>query len=119
MTSAYTELGARSYSVRVLDVAKRISPAAAAQYFDPELVRLKEELHDSENQKRDSLWEEFFSSGSNIDQLYKLTEAYPLMQRRIDLIEGQFRFNSEFKVEEEEIFWILCGDKSTNTFTLG
>lgn len=109
LTAAYTYPGARSYSLRVLEHASRLPllPGILAQY-QKEMANLHDELKDERNQKIDAVWERFYS-GQGADVARKLMEwcdknKYPLMAQRIELIDGQFRFDRNFRADENEIY---------------
>lgn len=116
VTAAYTELGARSFSKDALSMALNydLSPDWA-DVIRAEIGRLDEELKDSENLQRDDKWNEFHSNGSNSEELYNYCKetGYPIMAKLIDLIEGNFRFNSNYKVRPESIFNVVIENDGT------
>jgi hypothetical protein len=110
LTAAYTELGARSYSARVLRWAAQFG--VAPDWIDSlrdERLRLLGELKDRVNAKLDAKWEEFFASGRHVDDLCKLCadRGFPLMAQRLALLEANFRFNLAFTVGEPEILQLV------------
>jgi hypothetical protein len=115
LTSAYTTLGARTYSMRVLNYAlQQELPAKWQEILNNELATLAQELRKEENHELDKKWESFFSSGDGADELYGMCEknGFPLMAKRVDLLEGNFRFNAGFKLDTREILMLaLQSDK--------
>lgn len=116
VTAAYTELGARSFSKSVLNMALNydISPDWA-DVIKSEISRLTEELKDPENLQRDEKWNSFYANGSNTDELhdYCKKSGYPVMAKLVDLTEGNFRFNSSYKVDSESIFNVVIENEGT------
>lgn len=107
MTAAYTELGARSYSEGVLRHALGFNLAPDfAQKIHEELARLAAEMRDPSNKAINERWNTFFINGSGADGLYETctSRGFPIMAKRVDLLEGNFRFNAQFKVGEEEMY---------------
>lgn len=114
LTSAYTTLGARSYSKRVLQIALQYSLAEQwSQIIKREIEQLTEELLASEIAFLDKNWEDFFTGGVGADGLYKKCndEGFPLMAKRIDLLEGNFRFNPSFRIDGEECYLLVMESK--------
>lgn len=110
LTSAYTTLGARSYSKRVLGYSLQYELATSwKELIINELSQLEHELLTSDNKQLDEKWEKLFSSGLEADDLYKHCNdsGFPVMAKRVDLLEGNFRFNSTFKVDMQEIFLLV------------
>lgn len=112
LTSSYTQNGARSYSIRVLELASKFTTDYWKQIYKEEIERLNQELLDSENKIQDEKWEAFFKFGYNADELYynSKNNGYPDLAQRIDLLEGNFRFNKDFKIDNNEIFRIVYGN---------
>lgn len=120
VTAAYTELGARSYSIRALKQGLRLGLVPRwEEIIQKELLRLEQELANAQMASIDKEWESFFSNGKWADKLYKMCEAnnYPDLAKRIDLLEGNFRFNSKFIVGEDELFMLIFA-KENNAFLL-
>ncbi len=110
LTSAYTTLGARSYSRRALEYGLQYELAAKwKEMINNELNQLERELQTSENKQLDLKWEKLFSSGLEADDLYKqcIDSGFPIMAKRVDLLEGNFRFNAAFKVDLQEMFFLV------------
>lgn len=109
-TSAYTTAGARSYSKRVLEYALNLplDPHIKSQYAE-EINRLETELLDSQAKAMDGKWESFFNRGENATQLHQFCQQqnYPLLAERVDLIEGQFRFQPGYTVDSTEWFRLI------------
>lgn len=117
MTAAYTRLGARSYSKRLLSKAISLGlPQAFEDRMKNEIQLLDSELKTDKNLALDKKWEEFYQTGTNYSELYELCKAqqYPQMAKRIELIEGQFRFDSNFKVEESEMLMDIFAFRKNN-----
>lgn len=110
LTAAYTHMGARSYSTRILRYACQfpLDPAYLS-LCRAELARLTKELQDEDMQMLDKRWELFFQSGQDAGVLYQLCSdrKCELLATRVDLIEGNFRFNSGFRVDEDEMFMLV------------
>lgn len=106
MTAAYTQLGARTYSHRLIEKALALNPTEA---FDSklknEIQNLDTELQDESAATIDQKWENFFASGENFDELHELclNNGFPQMARRLDLIHGNFKFKPGFKVDDAEM----------------
>lgn len=115
LTAAYTETGARSYSQRILNFASqfRLLPAFEAR-FEEEIHRLQDELIDDEHRERDEMWENFFRTGSHADELYKHCQKLgcPILARRVDLLEANFRFQSNFALDTAEILQLVVDAES-------
>jgi len=110
LTSVYTEIGARSYSERVLRFALKYSLSEKYKdHINKELRRLEEEKQNSSNRELNNQWEQFFLDGSYRIDLYKMciSKKSPLLAKRVDLWEGNFRYNSEFSIDEEEILTLV------------
>ena len=109
LTAAYTELGARSYSERVLKHALDFDlvPRLAAG-IEGELSRLATEVQLPPNKAANDRWNAFLETGAGADTLYKtcMDRGFPILAKRVDLLEGNFRFNAAFKVREAEMYMI-------------
>jgi hypothetical protein len=107
LTAAYTEPGARSYSEGVLKHALHFDllPDFVAN-VKQELARLANEMREPANKARNEKWNSFFASGSGADALYEMctSRGFPILAKRVDLLEGNFRFNSQFEVGETELY---------------
>jgi hypothetical protein len=118
VTAAYTETGARTYAARVIKRALSFDLDERWKgILQAEGVRLHTELAEPGNRKADAEWESFFAGGLNADSLYKRCESsgYPMLAKRIDLLEGNFRFNAQFKVDERELLLlVLRTDRNEN-----
>jgi hypothetical protein len=111
LTCAYTDLGARDYSKRILKYAFEYATPHWAENYKKELLQLDEELQTQEAFEINKKWEQFFENGSSADELYDLCiqKKFNDMAIRIDLLEGQFRFNNDFKVDKSEILKLIYG----------
>jgi hypothetical protein len=106
LTSAYTELGARSYSKRVLERGLCLGLTPDWEHImKEEMKRLEQELLDQNAAATDQLWESFFTRGKGADEVFRLcTErGFQLLAKRVDLLEGNFRFNADFRVDDQEL----------------
>lgn len=116
-TSAYTMLGARSYSRRLLAYALRqdLDPNTAPA-LEKEHANLREELQDPGNKRLNDGWEAFFATGAARDHFISYCEhqKYPMMARRVELIETNMRFNADFRVDENEFFLLVREGQTPN-----
>ncbi len=106
MTAAYTRLGARSYSKRILNKAISLQlPKAFEERMKKEIQTLDTELKLETNSALDAKWEAFFSDGSNYTELYNIckTSQFPQLAKRIELLDGNYKFDPSFKVDEAEM----------------
>jgi hypothetical protein len=115
LTSAYTSIGARSYSSRVLKLGSKYVSDYWKNIYSDELKMIDKELQETNNRESDSKWEDFFNTGNNSDSLFKLAKnsGFDDLSKRVDLIESNFRFNSSYKVNELEIFQIIYENNGT------
>lgn len=114
-TAAYTRLGARSYSYRLLNKALQLGlPKAFEDRLKNEIQTLNNELKIQANSDWDKKWEAFFSTGANYTELHELcqTQQFPQMAKRIELLEGNFRFNIDFKIDDSEILMDIFSVKN-------
>lgn len=110
LTAVYTELGARSYSERVLRHALEFELVPnMVDSIKQELSRLAVEERDAPNRAANEKWNAFLANGSGADALYKLCvdRRCPILAKRVDLLAGNFRFNRQFKISESEIFMLV------------
>lgn len=115
LTSAYTTLGARSYSKRLLQFGLDYELADRwKDIIQKELLQLDIELQQTEQMNLDKKWEKFFSSGIGADDLYKKCneEGFPCMAKRVDLLDANFRFNSSFKIDASEFLLLVIESKN-------
>ncbi len=118
--AAYTELGARAYSTRVLGYGLEFD--LTEHWVDAirgELARLGSELEQADNRAIDEKWEQFFGDGRNADELYEFCEqrGFPAIARRVDLLKDNFRFNRNFAIDRSEILMLVLSNDD-NQFTL-
>lgn len=109
LTSAYTTLGARSYSQRVLEQSQQYALVDRwKSIVEQELEQLTKELESPDLAALNKIWQDFFATGQGADFLFKKCsdEGFPIMAKRLDLLEGNFKFNPTFQVDDEELF--LC-----------
>ena len=109
LTAAYTELGARSYSQRVLKYALSLTLDPKFEGIKVENARLLDELKMHDNQEINQRWESFFASGRFASDLHKLAQErrYPILAKRVDLLENNFRLHPNYQLDDEEIFQIV------------
>ena len=110
LTAAYTELGARSYSEGVLKHALHFDlEPDFGKKIQQELARLAVELRDPSNMATNQTWNAFFSKGTGADGLYEActSRGFPILAKRIDLLDGHFRFNAQFTVGESELYLLV------------
>ncbi|HEY5810808.1 MAG TPA: hypothetical protein VIT67_22750 [Povalibacter sp.] len=110
LTAAYTELGARSYSEGVLKHALHFDlEPDFAQKIQQELARLAVEMRDPSNRASNQRWNAFFSKGTGADDLYEActSRGFPILAKRVDLLDGHFRFNAQFTVGESELYLLV------------
>jgi hypothetical protein len=106
MTSAYTKLGARSYSKRVLDYALGHGAFGKLQEaYMMEKQRIDTELKQPRDAKLDAAWERFFESGRQGHRLIEWCDenSCPKMAQRVELIWQGFRFRRDYRVDASEI----------------
>ncbi len=118
LTAVYTELGARSYSERVLRHAMPWLKNAWPEAYQNEIARLHEELEVSENQKLNEKWEAFFqTAGQNLEELVAICRQKncPAIAIRLGLLEGKLRFDptGQFKIDDHEILMTIVGSENT------
>jgi tetratricopeptide (TPR) repeat protein len=110
LTAAYTELGARSYSKRVLQYARHLHlTESMAKFIDEELHRLDQELRNSENIAVDQTWEKFFVDGvAHANEIIQRCQdkGFPDLALRMRIIYESFRADSSFRVDSQEMFMI-------------
>jgi hypothetical protein len=108
LTAAYTMMGARSYSQRVLEHALMFDIDEQHQkYYQVEQNRLTQELTEPVNQSLDDKWELFFQKNAkDFMELHDMCvrNEYLLLAKRLELLNGQFQFVKEFKMDESEIY---------------
>ncbi len=117
MTAAYTRLGARNYSKRILNKALTLQlPKAFEDRIRKEVQTLDTELKIESNLALDTKWEAFFTNGFNYSELHEICKAsqYPQLAKRIELIEGHFKFDSNFKVDETEMLMDIFAFRKNN-----
>ncbi len=110
LTSAYTTLGARSYSKRLLQYGLSYELADRwKEIIKNELLQLDSEVKQIQHADFDKKWELFFNSGAGANELYQKCndEGFPRMAKRVDLLETNFRFNSSFKANTDEVLLLV------------
>jgi hypothetical protein len=110
LTAAYTEIGARSYSEGVLKHALHYDLVPDfAKMIQQELARLATEMRDPSNAPTNERWNGFFTNGGGADGLYEMCKGkgFPILAKRVDLLEGNFRYNAQFRVGEAEMYLLV------------
>lgn len=116
LTAVYTEAGARSYSVRVLELAMQLIAVPYWQEaYRAEIVTLQKELQsDSACAARNAEWEQFFTTYSNLSQLHEMCvqAGFETLAYRLSALESQLRFGtiSAPLTFTEEVWLVLFGD---------
>jgi len=110
MTAVSTEVGARSYSLRVLAYALEHE---FGEYWNQRLrgeaESIRAELQDPRNQTLDAPWEAFYASGEGEAELVELCRLcrLPITARRVVILAEEFREKPEFKIGREEILQLV------------
>jgi hypothetical protein len=109
LAAAYVRVGARGYNLRLFEHALSLPllPDSIAA-IEKERQRELEELGDAQQAKINTAWERFFS-GQGAETAIRLGQwcehqQCPLLAKRIELIDGQFRFDPNFRMDEREIY---------------
>jgi hypothetical protein len=115
LTSAYTEIGARNYSKKVLEIGKKFVNEYWINIYNNEINTLKGELNNKANTEINQKWDAFFDEGDFATELFELckTSKFNDLAKRVDLIESQFRFETDYKVNENEMFKIVLENNDT------
>ncbi|MCB2156455.1 hypothetical protein KQI84_16390 [bacterium] len=110
LTAVYTQVGARSYSSRVLGYAMLIQDHPYwSQQYRMELMRLERELEDPVNRRADQAWEEFFRCGKESEELSEEFRklGYRVLSKRIETLAKYFADEPDFRPGDDEIFQML------------
>jgi len=116
MTSVYTEMAARSYSIRVLEFALKLSlDDFWKDRLKQEIDHLKEEKSQGVLKDADTKWENFFEGtddqpkGSGAQDLVVACRAkkFDLLEKRIALLYEIFQEKQHFVCDEEEFFQLV------------
>ncbi|PIW37249.1 MAG: hypothetical protein COW24_00925 [Candidatus Kerfeldbacteria bacterium CG15_BIG_FIL_POST_REV_8_21_14_020_45_12] len=113
LTSVYTEAGARSYSLRALKLGLWYVSEYWKNVYQSEIQQLQQELAERKIRKLDEVWEDFFQYGNKMNKLITLCKkrGFVILEKRLALIEGKFRYNPEYKVDQSELFQVIIEDK--------
>jgi len=67
------------------------------------------EMRDPSNKATNEKWNAFFASGTGADALYEActSKGFPILAKRVDLLDGNFRFNPKFEVGETELYLLV------------
>ncbi|MEO0575472.1 MAG: hypothetical protein AAF004_08410 [Pseudomonadota bacterium] len=118
LSSVYTEVGARSYSKRIINTGLNYPlPSTWIETFKKELSQLDVELKSDELKVIDDKWEDFFKSADDWSFVDNLCEQknFPSLRKRIELIKDNFKFNPSFNLSDE-LLKVVQRDK--NAFVL-
>ena len=89
ITAIYTEMGARSYSKRLLEFAM-MHPLDDywLHRFQSEHLRLGDELRRADVRRYDKLWEAFFERNENVEKIVKICEDHhaSILARRVTVL---------------------------------
>ena len=115
LTSAYTEIGARNYSKKVLEIGKKFVNEYWINIYNNEINTLNGELNNKANTEINQKWDAFFDEGDFSTELFELCKTLKFndLAKRVDLIESQFRFDTDYKVNENEMFKIVLENNDT------
>jgi hypothetical protein len=106
LSSAYTELGARSYSRRVLEFGLEHDVHSSwKDSYKQERDSLAQELKEPEFKKKDEVWERFFKKGkggADVLQIAK-TAQYDDMTLRLECLEDKLKTDKDFRIGPEEM----------------
>lgn len=105
MTAVYTQVGARSYAKRLIEFLRPIDKAYWNRtWLDGEIARLDDELKSKDHADTDAIWEAFFSTGTDLKRCLKICEWWGAknLAKRLVLIEANFRFNADYRLNEGE-----------------
>lgn len=118
LSAVYTEVGARSYSKRVIDAGLKCTVSSSwVDTFNKELSQLDDELRVSDLKSLDKKWERFFASSDGWGYLdnYCQEKKFSLLQKRIELIKDNYKFNPSFNLSDEMLKVVT---QSNGVFTL-
>ena len=110
LTSVYTEVGARSYSRRVIEQGMLMDlDPFWQQRFRSEMGKLEQELAHPDLHKLDSVWESFFREGKYLATVLELCEKckLPIFAERMKVIARNFDEDKNYKVSDEEVFQMV------------
>ena len=114
VTAAYTELGARTYSICALEFALTHNiTAEMKETIEREVGQLSAELKDPQNLAIDEKWNSLFLSGGSAQELTTLCvdNGFPILAKYVGLIEGKFRYDAGYKIGPESIFDVLIEEQ--------
>ncbi len=121
-TAAYTEVGARSYSLRIIHWGSTLIKEPYWQdIYSKENALLQEELQDSARLDLDQKWEAFFADGSNAELLHALCleKGFEALAQRISILATEPLYTGNgVRPFEEEFLLLLLQDSNTKAFAL-
>ena len=119
-TAIYTSVGARSYSLRLLERARPLARPEGVVVLEEERARLNRELLDPEKAELDQKWEAFFSRFDYADELITHCQSLgrELFARRVDLLRDHFRFNSSYRITSDEVLLDVYQTDAKDTGTV-
>jgi hypothetical protein len=110
LTAVYTEAGARSYSIRVLNHAMDF-PLSRTEEISGEIQNLEQELKQPALKEVDSRWEAMFNRGDGASELCELCDSkgFPALADRVDLIASNHAYGSAATVNDpkKELFLMV------------
>ncbi|MBI3548074.1 MAG: hypothetical protein HY078_03375 [Elusimicrobia bacterium] len=110
MTTAYRKVGARTYCLRLLAWGGRQTfGGEQKEILVQEAAAVREELKNPANAALDTQWEAFFSKAGHLSpELFDACRnACPALAKRIELIEGNFQFNSAYSLGDDEYLQLV------------
>jgi hypothetical protein len=118
LTSVYTEVGALSYSLRVINIAKKINFTQRWEnIFNSECMRINDSLNCKLTSETNRRWEMFFETGEYINDLSRscMDKGFLMLRNRLNLIADKFRFSSDWEIDQE-VFEIIFQDSAGSIF---
>jgi len=110
LADGYAGIGAYDYAIRVLQYALRyVKMDELSRVIRATIDEYAGKRTNPEAQAQNGMWEAFFKSGSGMSDVLAYCDAQrlPELAKRVELIEGSFRFNSRHVVDDSEILQIV------------
>jgi hypothetical protein len=116
----YMACGARSYAIRILELAKAFATETWMKHYDAEIANLQKDLQEQELKELDAKWEAFYKDSSHYIELYQLCaeKGYTEMAIRTRLIYEDFQNVADHKIDEREFYKIVL-IKDDKEYVLG
>lgn len=124
LADGYAGIGAFSYAIRVLKYSLNfVTEEELEQVIRNAITEYEQKLQLVEISKFNMQWESFFKSGDGAAELiqYCSDKNMPEMAKRIELIDGNFRFNRNHTVDDSEILQVvntIADDKKESGYLL-